>query len=51
MDGFTRYLLSFKEYYYLPDKRIFFILLTDLFKFETNIRYIWNYYYFFISIL
>ena len=37
MDGFTRYLLSFKEYYYLPDKRIFFILLTDLFKFGKQI--------------
>ena len=37
MDGFTRYLLSFKEYYYLPDKRIFFILLTDLLKFGKQI--------------
>ena len=37
IDGFTRYLLSFKEYYYLPDKRIFFILLTDLLKFGKQI--------------
>ena len=37
MDGFNRYLLSFKEYYYLPDKRIFFILSTDLLKFGKQI--------------
>lgn len=37
MDGFTRYLLSFKEYYYLPNKRIFVILITDLLKFGKQI--------------
>ena len=37
IDGFRRYLFSFKEYYYLPNRKLFLILLTDLLKFAKQI--------------